>query len=139
MTLMRQMQESEFTPIKPGTYAVTCTAVKPDMIENPPFGNGDIIRFTLRFNDLLDAEGAEVTRDAIANDKLTPMSKLTEWVRAFSVHADVGESVDIEECIDKQALAQVTSIEKNDKTYDRIAGLLPAPKAAASTGAIRYR
>ena len=31
----------------------------------------------------------------------------------------------------RKALAQVTNIEKNDKTYDRITSLLPSPKAAA--------
>ena len=80
---------------------------------------------------MLDTEGAEVIRDAIANDKLTPMSKLTEWTLAFGVSAAVGESLDIEECMGRKALAQVTNIEKNDRTYDRIASLLPAPKTGA--------
>ena len=130
MTLTRQMEDGEFTPITPGTYTVTCTDVKEGVIENPAFGNGDIIRFTVSFDDLLDTEGAEVIRDAIANDKLTPMSKLTEWLIAFGVSASVGESLDIEECMGRKALAKVTNIEKNDKTYDRISSLLPSPKAA---------
>ena len=131
MTLTRQMEDGEFTPITPGTYTVTCTDVKEGVIENPAFGNGDIIRFTVSFDDLLDTEGAEVIRDAIANDKLTPMSKLTEWTLAFGVSAAVGESLDIEECMGRKALAKVTNVDKNDKTYDRIASLLPAPKTAA--------
>ena len=130
MTLTRQMEDGEFTPITPGTYTVTCTDVKEGVIENPAFGNGDIIRFTVSFDDLLDTEGAEVIRDAIANDKLTPMSKLTEWLIAFGVSATVGESLDIEECMGRKALAKVTNVEKNDKTYDRITSLLPSPKAA---------
>ena len=131
MTLTRQMEDGEFTPITPGTYTVTCTDVKEGVIENPAFGNGDIIRFTVSFDDLLDTEGAEVIRDAIANDKLTPMSKLTEWITAFGVVVAVGESADIEECMGRKALAKVTNVEKNDKTYDRITALLPSPKAAA--------
>ena len=46
---------------------------------------------------------------------------------AFGVSAAVGESLDIEECMGRKALAKVTNIEKNDKTYDRITSLLPAP------------
>ena len=37
---------------------MTCTDVKEGVIENPAFGNGDIIRFTVSFDDLLDTEGA---------------------------------------------------------------------------------
>ena len=136
MTLTRQMEASEFVPIEPGTYSVTCVGITTDVMENPQFGNGAVIRFSLSFDDMVDTEGGDVIRDPIANDKLTPMSKLTGWLGAFGIKVAIGGQVDLEECIGKQALATVTSVDKGDRTYDKVTALMPVPKTAAPQQAI---
>lgn len=132
MSIRRTMEESTFVHLEPGTYPVTCMSVRADTLENPQFGNGDVIRFTLRVDDLMDENGKEVERDLIANDKLTPMSKLTECLMAFGVRAEVGEELDLEECVGHKALAQVSERKKDDKVYDRIEKLLPQQRMAAA-------
>lgn len=131
MAIRRTMEESTFVHLEPGTYPVTCLSVKAETLENPQYGDGNIIRFELRFDDVLDENGEEIKRDLRANDKLTPMSKLTGILLAFGVKAAVGEEVDIEDCVGKQALAQVIEIKKDDKVYDRIKDLLPTQKKAS--------
>lgn len=128
MGIRRTMEESSFVHIEPGMYPVTCLSVKADTLENATYGDGSVIRFQLRFDDVLDENGEEVTRDVIANDKLTPMSKLTGFLQAFGVKANVGEEIDIEECQGKSALARVIERRKDDKVYDRVEDLLPAQK-----------
>lgn len=127
----RVMEEATFTNIEKGTYPVTCIGVKEDTIPNPQYGNGDVIKFTIQFDTIEDDEGVLLTRETMASDYLTPGSKLTAILLAFGVTAEVGQRVDIDDCLGKQALATVGSITKTVKgvvkTYDTIESLFPAP------------
>lgn len=131
MGMTRTMEESKFTKIDKGTHPVTCIGIRPDTIQNPKFGDGAVIKFTLRFDNLVDDEGEPLTRETMASDYLTPGSKLTKILFAFGVSAGVGQSVDIEDCLDRQAFAVVGEKRKDDKVYDTIEDLVPAPKTGA--------
>ncbi len=130
MPLTRTMQEGSGLKLEPGTYPVICTDVKGDTLENPSFGDGAIIRFSLKVEDMLDENGEEVVLDPIANDKLTPKSKLTEWLKAFGVVAEVGETINIEEAIGKRALAVVGTKPGKDGTgeFATVDSIIPAQK-----------
>lgn len=132
MGMTRTMEESRFTNIEKGTYAVTCIGVRPDKIAKPQFGDGSVIKFTVRFDDLVDDEGEPLTRETMASDYLTPGSKLTKILHAFGVSAEIGQSVDIEDCLNREALAVVGEKRKDDKVYDTIDDLVPAPKRGAA-------
>ena len=126
------MEEAKFTNIEKGTYSVTCIGVKEDTIQNPQYGNGDVIKFTLQFDNLTDDEGNLLTRETMASDYLTPGSKLTAILQGFGVTAELGHALDIDDCIGRQALAKVGSVTKTVKgvvkTFDTIDEIFAAPK-----------
>lgn len=118
--------------LKPGMYQVMCLDVKEDLLEEAAFGNGEIIRFMLMTEDALDTDGNPVEFDAIANDKLTPKSKLTAWLGAFGVAVVVGSQVDIEEAIGKKAQAKIVQkldASGKDTGFSKVDDILPAPNA----------
>lgn len=129
MSTKRTMEEPKFKNIDPGTYPVTCVAVRPDTLENPQYGDGSVIKFKLEFDGLEDDDGEPLTREAMAGDYLTPGSKLTRYLFAFGITADIGGEVDIDDAVNRQALAVVGKKTKGDKVYDTINDLIPAPKA----------
>lgn len=130
------MEEAKFTNIEKGTYPVTCIGVKEDTIPNPQFGNGDVIKFTIQFDTLEDDEGELLTRETMASDYLTPGSKLTSILLAFGLTAEVGKTLDIDDCVGRQALATVGAKSKTVngqvKTYDTIESIFPAPKTRSA-------
>ena len=69
----------------------------PIALGNPFAGAGAELVTT----EMVDGEGNPIELDGIANDKLSPMSKLTRWLAAFGVVAKHGEDVDMEDAIDK--------------------------------------
>jgi hypothetical protein len=125
----RTMEEAKFTNIDPGTYPVTCIGVRGDTLENPQYGDGAVVKFRLEFDGLEDDEGEPLTREAMASDYLTTGSKLTRYLFAFGISASVGQDIDLDDAIGKQALAVVGKKTKGDKVYDTIDNLIPAPKA----------
>jgi hypothetical protein len=129
MSLKRTMKEA--TTLEPGTYTVRLMDLVETTLENPQFGNGDVIRFALETTDVVDEEGNPVQLDGIANDKLTPMSKLSRWLTAFGVSAKPGEDVDMEKAIGQQAMAVIVLKPGKDGTgaFPRIDDLVPLPKA----------
>lgn len=133
------MEESKFTNIEPGTYYVTCIDVKEDTIPNPKYGSGDVIKFTIQFDDLEDDEGNQLTRETMASDYLTSGSKLTTILRAFGVTAEVGHALDMDDCIGKRAQAEVGSVTKTVKgevkTYDTIEKMVALPKVGGRASA----
>jgi len=133
MSTTRTMEEPKFKIIEPGTYPVTCISVRPDTLENPQFGDGAVIKFRLEFDGLEDDEGEPLTREAMASDYLTPGSKLTRYLFAFGITAELGGEIDIDDALNRQALAVVGKKTKStptgDKVYDTINDLIPAPKA----------
>lgn len=114
--------------LKPGMYEVTCMDVKEDILEESSYGTGEIIRFMLMTEATLDEDGNPVEFDAIANDKLTPKSKLTGWLNAFGVPVVVGSQVDIEAVVGKKAQAKIVA--KLDSTgkdtgFTKVDDILP--------------
>jgi hypothetical protein len=124
------MEEPKFKNIEKGTHPVTCIAVRPDVLENPQYGDGSVIKFKLEFDGMEEDDGEPVTREAMAGDYLTPGSKLTRYLFAFGISAGIGEEVEIEDAVGRQALAVVGQKTKGEKVYDTIENLIPAPKTA---------
>lgn len=135
MSMQRTMEEAKFTNIEKGTYTVTCIGVKEDTIPNPQYGNGDVIKFKLQFDDMVDDGGEDVIRETMASDYLTPGSKLTAILIAFGVTAEIGQNVNIDDCLGRKAQAKVGSVTKTVKgavkTYDTIEELFALPKKPA--------
>lgn len=129
MSLKRTMKEA--TTLDAGTYTVQLMDLVETTLENPQYGNGDVIRFALETTDVVDEEGNPVQLDGIANDKMTPMSKLSRWLSAFGVSAKPGEDVDMEEAIGKQAMAVIVLKPGKDGTgaFPRIDDLVPLPRS----------
>lgn len=122
----------EYTALEPGTYRVQLMDLRETQLENPQHGTGDVIRFVLECVDELDSEGNRYALDGIANDILTPLSKLTEWLAAFGVSARPGEDIDMSEAVGREAMATVIHKPGKDKTgaFARIDKLVPLPKDA---------
>jgi hypothetical protein len=136
MSLLLTAEEGG-TKLDPGTYPVKCMDVKEDKLANSQFGNGEVIRFDLEVIDVLDEDGNPITLDGIANRKLTPGSKLWKWLEAFGLKMAVGERVDIEQIVGRQAFAVVVSREgAKGGTFARIENLVPAPSSTAAAGPV---
>lgn len=130
MSLKRSMKE--YQAIEPGTYQVRLMDLTETQIENPQYGNGDVIRFAFECTDVVDNEGNPYELDGIAIDILTPESKLTKWLAAFGVTAKPGETLDMEEAIGRECLAEIVHKPGKDGTgaFPRIDKLVPLPKSS---------
>ena len=118
-------------------YTVWCMDVAADILEDAAFGDGSIIRFDLECRDRLDEEGNPTQLDAIANDKLTPKSKLTRWLDAFGVKVATGDEIDIEEAVGRACQARVVKkidAAGKDTGFSKIDDLLPLPNSRKADG-----
>ena len=121
---------TEVETLEPGTYRVQLQDLKETILENPQFGNGDVIRFVLHTTEVTGTDGQPVEIDGIANDKLTPLSKLTRWLGAFGVSAEPGEELDMEQAIGLEAMAVIVNRPSKDGSgnFARVDDLVPLPK-----------
>ena len=135
MPLKRKMTEVQ--TLEPGTYKVQLMDLKETILENPQFGSGDVIRFCIETTEVVDEEGNRIELDGIANDKLTPLSKLTRWLTAFGVTAEAGEEIDMEEAIGREAMAVIVVKPGKDGTgaFPRVDDLVPLPKSGKASSA----
>jgi hypothetical protein len=131
MSLTRVMKE--YTALEPGTYKVQLMDLTETQLENPQYGNGDVIRFAFECVDEVDDEGNRYQLDGIANDILTSESKLTKWLAALGVTAKPGEGLDMAEAVGRECLAEVVLKPGKDGTgaFPRIDKLVPLPKGKA--------
>lgn len=122
----------EIPDVESGTYLATCVRVKDDTIENPQFGNGDVVRLYMALADVLDAEGEEIELDGMANRKLTPKSKLTRWAEALgrAIDFDNEDDFDPEELIGSQCLIKVVRADKD--SWPKIEDMTAPPKTRAT-------
>ena len=129
MTLIRHATASGGTKIPPGTYRVLLMDLKEDLLENALYGNGNVIRFELEVCQHVDVSGNPIQLDALANDKLTPKSKLWGWLEAFGLHPEVEDDVDMEAAVGQEALAVVENVPGKDGTgeFSRVANIIPLP------------
>lgn len=130
MPLLRTPVQGGGVHIDPGTYKVRCMDVKPDHLDNSQFGTGDVIRFSLETEVLNPADGNPVTLDAMANDRLTPKSKLWGWLTAFGMKLDFSVDCDIEEAVSREAYAVVVDQPgKEGGVFSRVEDIIPLPKS----------
>lgn len=115
--------------IEPGTYDVRCIKVWPDVLENPQFGTGDVLKIKLQFPDIEEDDGSLFEMDAMANFTLSPRSKLYGWAMAFGCEIDLNaDDFDAEEMLDKTAQAVIVKVKKPDgSTWPSIDSIVPAP------------
>lgn len=113
--------------IPEGLYKAVCTDVQPDRLENAQFGNGDVYRFSFQLTDIYDEHGENPVLDAIANAKLTPKSKLTEWAEALlGKKLEVGDKLDTDALIACECTVQVIVKAGSDGAeWSRIDKVLP--------------
>ena len=130
MSLVRTAKQAQVSNVPPGTYQVRCMEVAADVLDNPQFGTGDVIRFDLEVVDKLGADGNPLTIDAIANDRLTPKSKLWGWLEAFGITPEINGDLDIEEVVGREALARI--VQKEGSEFTRVDALIPLPTASKS-------
>ena len=135
MGIKRTAEESTVTKLDPGTYTVRCMDIKEDKIENPQYGDGRVIRFILEVDDVLDENGDPVVLDPIANDKLTPKSKLWGWLEAFGLTLEIGKSVDCDKAIGQTAIALIGERTGKDGTgsFPSVESLVPSQRASTAT------
>jgi len=137
MPLMRRRQEMG-PKLDAGTYEMICTRVREDTIQNPQFGNGDVIRFTLQTTDVVDEDGGPIELEAMANDSLTPNSKLTKWLTAFGVGIPEDADTDLEKVVGRKCLVNVEIVDRGDKgEWNRITELLAPPRSQSARRASR--
>ena len=112
--------------------------LKETTLENPQFGNGDVIRFLLEAVDVFDQDGNPIELDGIANDLLTPLSKLTRWLGAFGLTSEPGEEIDMEQAIGREAMAVIINVPGKDGTgaFARISDIVPLPMTGSRNGRV---
>lgn len=129
MPLMRTPQEIG-PRLEPGTYEMVVTRVREDHIAsqfNPEGQN--VIRFNLQTTDIVGSDGEPVELDAIANDSLTPSSKLTRWLNAFGVGVTPGVALDLEKVIGRKCLANIVIEDRGEKgQWNKIDDMMAPPR-----------
>ena len=116
-----------------GIYMATCVRVKDDFIENPQFGEGDIVRLYFELKDKVDGEGDPVTLDGMASRKISPKSKLTRWADALGRHInfdDPDEDFDTEELVGAECQIKVTR--KDAESWPKVEDVIALPKGTGS-------
>lgn len=125
--------------VPPGSYEVLCTATRLDKIDNSKFGNGDVVRLDLQIVDVLDENGDYIELDAIANQRLTPKSKLWEWATAFGLPPVLNQNFDTDALVGRTAQALIIDKVEDGATFSRVDKIFPArasqsaPAAAATS------
>ena len=132
MALKATVQEGKGLQVEAGTYTIRCLDVKEDHLANSQFGNGDVYRWTFEVQDgdgpMEDEEGEPISLDGVSDRKLTPNNKTTRWVEAFGIGLEVGDEVDLEDCIDKRCLAMIGVKDTDKGKFNTIDTLMPLPK-----------
>jgi len=125
----------EIPDVEGGTYMATCVRVKDDTIENPQFGNGDVVRLYMVLNDVVDEHGDEIELDGMANRKLTPKSKLTRWAEAMGrpIDFDNEDDFDPEELVGSSCLIKVVRADKD--SWPKIEEMTARTKTGRGKGA----
>jgi hypothetical protein len=120
MPIMRTPEDAG-PRLEAGTYEMVVVKVREDHIENSPFGTGDVIKFTLRTTD-----GENTELEAMANDSLTPLSKLTKWLNALGIGATPGVPLDLERAQGRTCLVNVGIEDKGERgMFNKVAEILP--------------
>lgn len=125
----------EIPDVEAGTYMATCVRVKDDTIENPQFGDGNVVRLYMVLNDVVDEQGDEVELDGMANRKITPKSKLTRWAEALGrpIDFDHEDNFDPEELVGCQCLIKVVRADKD--SWPKIDDMTAPPKVGRPASA----
>lgn len=132
MTLVRKASQGGGVHIDPGTYHIRCMDAREDHLDNSQFGSGDVIRFDLEAVDMVMPDGNPVQLDAIANDRLTPKSKLWGWLEAFGLKVEVGSDIDIDDVVGREAYAVVVDkASEQGGVFSKVDNLIPLPKTGA--------
>lgn len=129
-----QAKASEGPKLDAGTYEVICADATTDQLPNPQFGDGNVLRLKLQVVDMVNPDGSDVVLDAIANLKLSPMSKLWGWIEAFGFKLEVGQDFDTDQLKGLNAYAVVGQREGQDGAlWPRVESIIPLPKQRASS------
>lgn len=117
-----------------GTYEVTCSGVEDTFLDNPQFGDGEVVRFKLVVGGELTKDGKEIVLDPIANRVLSPKSKLWSFLVAFGFSPRIGQAFELEDCVGKRALAAVVAktLPDGSKGFPRVESLMRLPTASKS-------
>lgn len=118
--------------VEPGVYFATCTGVKDDTIENPQFGNGDIVRIYLRLDDMVAEDGEPVVLDGMANRIISPKSKLTRWAEALGrpINFDEEDDFETEDLVEGRCQVKVTR--ENKDSWPKVDDLTALPRGMAN-------
>ena len=122
--------EDSQSAIEPGIYECECTRTWAETLENPQYGNGDVIKIKLEL-DVADDDGETVELEAMANRKLTPMSKLWSWFEAFNVPVSVGDELDTDQMVGKRCQVEVGERKTERGTWATVDRLFKLPTRAA--------
>ena len=112
--------------IEAGSYVVRCMEIVEDEIENSSF-NPHVYRLRLETEDKLTEEGNPVPLDAICSRTLSPKSKLWRWLVAFGLQPEIGKNIDLEDIVEKEALAIVILKETETGVFSRVDDIVPLP------------
>ncbi len=121
----------EMPDVEAGVYMATCVRVKDDLIENPQFGDGEIVRIYFELKDKLDADGEPIELDGMASRKISPKSKLTKWSEALGRTInfdDPEEEFDTEELIGGECQIKITR--KDAESWPKVEDVIALPKGA---------
>lgn len=122
--------------VDPGTYSITCVRAYEDVLENPAFGTGDVVKLEIELDDVEDdgAPGELVKLTALANRKLSPSSKLWGWVEAFGFSLEIGQDFDLDWLEGRQAMALIGEKKRDDGTvWSTIESIFPRPARKGRT------
>ena len=139
MTLIRHATASGGTKIPPGTYRVLLMDLKEDLLENALYGNGNVIRFELEVCQHVDVSGNPIQLDALANDKLTPKSKLWQVATSLNVQPVLGQGFDTDDLLGRRANLVIKHIDTTSGPKAKIVDMLKvggAAPAAVPAGAV---
>jgi hypothetical protein len=127
-----RVAKSSVPEVSDGTYECVCQSVEEAVVENSPFGSGQVLKFKLLLN-VFDEEGNNIELTALCNDVFSPSSKFWEWCIAFGFNPRIGQPVDLEDFRGREALCSVEhrpGSGKNTEPRPRIKAIWGKPAAS---------
>lgn len=118
-----------------GTYPMTIVDIQEAVIENPQYGDGNVIRIEMSLDGLIMEDGEPVILDTIANPKLSPKSKLGGWCKALGFDLSIGDEFDLDELKGAKGLAVVENDIRDGQEWPRVVNIVGAPKTGNNSQA----
>jgi hypothetical protein len=111
------------------THEIKCIKAEEGELENPLYGDGDVLFFEFEVLDVLDKSGRPIVLKELANDRWNEYTKAWAWARGFGLPIDVGVEIDLDSFVGRTALAKIENRTNGRTERSHIGEVFQLPKS----------